>query len=176
MLQRYKSFLWALGALLNAKGFEWQCVMGIEEPPFEQLTTFICRVDLHCWLYDLVNKIAKFIDPRLMASHNQPRLVDRAKIFIEQHYNEPISLTQVSKHVGVSESYLSKQFLKETSEHFTTYLSKLRVNKGIEMLWSGMKLFEIAERIGYPNQGHFSRIFKKIKGRTPQEYREDCKI
>jgi two-component system response regulator YesN len=79
----------------------------------------------------------------------------------------------VSQWVGVSESYLSKLFVKETGENFLEYVTRIRIEKAVMMMNSGMKLYEIGEKVGYPNQAHFSRIFKKVTGKTPMEYRNE---
>ncbi|NRF91049.1 response regulator [Paenibacillus frigoriresistens] len=172
----YQAFLWEMGGLLHAKNLDWQDVRGQVGPPYEQLLGMTRMADVHEWLQDLITGLARQLDPRRLAVHSSPRLVDKAKAYIEAHYHEAISLTGVSAWVGVSESHLSKQFAKETGENFIAYVTHVRIQKAIHLMWGGMKLFEIAEKVGYPNQGHFSRMFKKVAGRTPQQYREDCRL
>jgi two-component system response regulator YesN len=74
--------------------------------------------------------------------------------------------------VGVSESYLSKQFVKEVGCNFIHYLTKLRIEEAKQLLEQGIKNSDISERIGYLNHEHFSRIFKKMTGFSPKAYRE----
>ena len=155
---------------------DWQDVTGLESPPYEVLIQMTRMMDVHIWLEKLVASLAAHLDPRRLAIQQSPRLVDKAKAYIDAHYHEPLSLTEVSEWVGVSESHLSKQFTKETGENFIAYVTHIRIEKAIQLMWGGMKLFEIAEKVGYPNQGHFSRIFKKIIGLTPQQYRETSRL
>ncbi|MFD2615042.1 response regulator transcription factor [Paenibacillus gansuensis] len=170
-----RSFLWELGALLQVKRVEWKEALGSDKPPYEEVTSFEKLQDLQNWMLQIIDKAAVLLDPRSLANVQAPRLVDKAKLFMERHYREPISLGQVSEWVGVSESYLSKQFAKETGENFIDCLTRIRIEKAAQLMESGMKLFEIAEQVGYPNQGHFSRNFKKVTGLTPQQYREQSR-
>lgn len=171
----YQAFLWELGALLHARNKDWHDLDGQQGPPYERLLRLHRMSDVHEWLNKLVSEIAFQLDPRRLAVQETPRLVDKAKTYIDTHFHEQISLSDVSEWVGVSESHLSKQFMKETGENFIVYVTNIRIQKAIQMMWGGMKLFEIAEKVGYPNQGHFTRMFKKVTGRTPQQYREECR-
>jgi two-component system response regulator YesN len=174
--QLLRAFLWEIGALLNARSLDWDAISENDSLPHERLQLMNRFADIQKWMSGLLGKTASQLDPRRLAADSSPRLTDKAKKYIHEHYHEPISLTQISEWVGVSESYLSKQFVKETGDNFISYLTNLRIRKAIEMMVrGGMKLFEIAERVGYPNPEHFSRNFKKVTGLTPQQYREEIK-
>ena len=138
--------------------------------PYELVEQFDFKKDLHDWLIDTVHKAVVLLHTK--QSERSLSLVDKAKRYIENHFQKPIALRQVSENVGVSESHLSKQFVKETGMNFVEFVTKLRIQKAKRLLEAGMKMYEVSIQIGYENPEHFSRVFKKNVGLSPQQYRE----
>lgn len=171
-LHVFQALLWEIGSLLYSKGMTWIDI-GEQESPLERLGQFEQSVQLNVWFRSLIQTVFDSIDPKKRIMEISPPLVDKVKKWIDRHYQEPISLMNASEAAGISESYLSKIFAKETGETFIEYVMRKRVEKAILFMGSGMKIYEIAEKVGYPNQGHFSKIFKKVTGKTPLEYREE---
>lgn len=100
------------------------------------------------------------------------RLLD----FMKENSAQDISLRTAADIVNMSESYLSYIFKKETGTGFTDYLNQLRVDKAAHYLMnSQLPVYEIALEVGYENINYFGRIFKKIKGVSPQKYRAQYK-
>lgn len=101
-------------------------------------------------------------------------VIDKAKSYINVHFQKEISLDEVSREVNVSPYYFSKLFKEETGQNFIEYLTEIRINKAKEMLSQGNEtsMKEICLACGYQDPNYFSRIFKKIVGKTPTEYRE----
>lgn len=96
--------------------------------------------------------------------------------YIEEHYMENIQLSDIAIVAHVSASYLSTRFKKETGMNFTEYLVRFRINKAEELLKeSNMRCREIAEKVGYFDYAHFSKIFKKYNGMSPRAYQESCR-
>lgn len=171
--RHYKAFCWELESLLLAKGIGWEQLLGDTAKPSELIERFDRQQRLNDWFMALLSAAAELIHPKRMLYEQAPPLINRIKGWIDRHCHEPISLAAVSEAAGISESYLSKVFAKESGETFVEYLTRRRIDKAIEMLGTGMKIYEIGEKVGYPNQGHFSKTFKKITGRSPQEYRDE---
>ncbi|QJD82251.1 response regulator [Cohnella herbarum] len=170
-LKTYQALLWEVGSLLYSRGLNWTDI-GERNSPAERLSHFENAGQLNIWFRSLMQTVIDNIDPKKRILENSPPLVDKVKKWIDRHYQEPISLMLASEAAGISESYLSKIFAKETGETFIEYVTRRRVEQAILFMTSGMKIYEIAEKVGYPNQGHFSKIFKKVTGKTPLEYRE----
>jgi len=92
--------------------------------------------------------------------------------FIHTHYNEDISLEMMAEKASMSANYFSKYFKEKTGMNFSEYLSELRIQKAKELLiHSDLKIHEISERVGYLNTNSFIRMFKKITGTPPGEYK-----
>lgn len=100
------------------------------------------------------------------------RIVLLTKRYLRDHSARPvISLDELATHVGVSRNHLSWEFTKETGETITDYLARLRVEEACRLLVSTtLKVYEISERVGYPNVEHFCRVFKRITGTSPNRW------
>ncbi|MFD0961248.1 response regulator [Paenibacillus chungangensis] len=92
--------------------------------------------------------------------------------YMEEHYADNLSLRAAAAMVNMSEAYLSTVFKKETGTTFTDWLNMLRIDKAESLLReSDMPSYLISEQVGYENSNYFGRIFKKMKGVSPQKYR-----
>lgn len=97
----------------------------------------------------------------------------KAIAYVEQHYQENLSMGDVCKSLLISESYLTKLFKENTDYSFIDYLTNYRIKKACELLKNPtMKIYSIAEQVGYKDQRYFSVLFKKIVGVTPKQFRE----
>ncbi len=96
-----------------------------------------------------------------------------AKQYIQQHYNEPISLEDVCAATGFSVSYFSTLFKKETGEGFSKYLARIRVEKAKALLQdTDLPIAQVCDRVGYNDLKHFTGTFKKITSLNPGQYRK----
>jgi two-component system response regulator YesN len=99
--------------------------------------------------------------------------ITKAIQFIKQHYKDNISLQTVADHVGLSFSYLSNLFKKELQITFIDYLNRYRIERAKELLTgTQMKSYDIAVEVGFsPEYTYFSKVFKKVTGLNPNDYR-----
>lgn len=111
---------------------------------------------------------------RQQKENRSDSLVDRAVIYMKQHFSNPeLSLVKLSEEIHVTSPYLSNLFKEQTGRNFTDYLLELRMEKSKELLKNTlMKTYEIAEEVGYTNPHYFSSSFKKYTGDTPMTYRK----
>ena len=128
--------------------------------------------EVEAWLKEVVHAVVTAIQ----GSRNQliARQVRQAVTYIEDHYmNDRLSLQDLCRYVLMSTSYFSLVFKQHTGETFVEYLTGVRIAKAKELLrGTPLKLYEIAERVGYKDPNYFSMLFKKHAGLTPKDYRE----
>jgi len=90
----------------------------------------------------------------------------------ERFYEEDFGLAEVADYVGMNKQYFSSLFKKEVGQGFSDYLNSVRINKACELLRNtDLKSYEISEVIGFQDESYFSRVFKKVIGVRPNEYR-----
>lgn len=99
-------------------------------------------------------------------------IVRMAMRFVEEHLLEEVTLSKTADHIHVSVSHLSRIFLKETGRHFSEYVTAKKIERAKQLLRdSNLKVYEIAEELGYANSHYFGKLFKEVTGYTPVEYR-----
>ncbi len=102
----------------------------------------------------------------------EPPVIARAKQYIAEHQTEELSLDQVAKSVHTSKFYFCKMFKKATGINFTDYLSRVRTERAKNLLLNpNLRVSEIAYEVGFQSLTHFNRVFKRILGESPTEYR-----
>jgi AraC-like DNA-binding protein/ligand-binding sensor protein len=102
----------------------------------------------------------------------EPPMIARSKQFIEEHHTEDLSLGRVAQAVHSSVFYFCKLFKKVTGINFTEFLSRTRIEKAKNLLLNpNLRVSEIAYEVGFQSLTHFNRVFKKIVGESPTEYR-----
>lgn len=103
----------------------------------------------------------------------QHKYVVSVKEYIANNYfNSSISLSSTAEYIGINTSYLSKLFRDNAGEHFTDYLNKYRIEKAKQLLSSThFTIQEIGFKTGFNTIQNFNRVFKKIVGKTPGQYR-----
>jgi len=98
--------------------------------------------------------------------------INKAIDFINQNYNQEISLAQISAIFNFNPYYFSKLFKKYTGVSYKTYLTKLRIQKACELLKNSSKsIKEIAFMVGFSDPNYFIKAFKKFVGVTPSFFR-----
>lgn len=108
----------------------------------------------------------------LEVSEGKNQLVELAKEYIEEHYYENLMLADVAQKVGVTSGYLSTLFQKETKKGFIDYLNETRIEHACTYLQQNyLKTYEIAYKVGFRDEKYFSKVFRKVKGKSPSEYK-----
>lgn len=124
--------------------------------------------------YILLETLDQFTN--LVFSHssgNNLSVVKKSIAFINERYNQNITLDMVAKHVGLNPAYFSSLFKKEMGINFSNYLMNLKIDNAKLLLKnSNLPLIDVAVELGFDNQSYFSNVFKRITGMTPKQYRQ----
>ncbi|WP_282936039.1 response regulator [Paenibacillus sp. RC67] len=146
-------------------GFE-----GLEGPLYKQVLAFDELEDARHWFIRLIEAGLE----RIQRTRREPYHEEIRKLiqYMREHFIEDLSLKEAAEMVNMNETYLSYLFKKETQTGFTEYLNQLRLDKASEYLAeTNLPSYLIAEKVGYANINYFGRIFKKMIGLSPQQYR-----
>ncbi|WNS79070.1 response regulator [Domibacillus sp. DTU_2020_1001157_1_SI_ALB_TIR_016] len=133
-----------------------------EEPSsFEKL-----KLDTEIWMQ-------KIRDKREAAHNEQGEPVKRAKVWIQEHLEQSITIKQIAAHVHLNATYFCEYFKNQTGETVLDYVTNERLKKAKELLiHTDLKVYDIAAKVGYQDTKYFSRLFKQWTGKRPSEFRE----
>jgi AraC-like DNA-binding protein len=131
--------------------------------------------------YSAIVRLLTFFAEQLSALINQivlekqnaePPLVQKAREYIEQHKTEPISLSDVAKASGASVFHFCKVFKKTTGVKFTDYVARVRLEDAkAQLLNPNRRISEVAYDVGFQSLTQFNRMFKRVFGQSPTEFR-----
>lgn len=101
------------------------------------------------------------------------REVREAMRIVRERLAEPLTLTAVAEEVRLSSHYLSRLFREEAGISFNEYVTRLRMERAIELLQTTtLKVYEVAEAVGIPSYRYFSVLFRQHTGVVPTEYKK----
>lgn len=100
-------------------------------------------------------------------------IIRTAKKYIDEHYDQKISLEDVANHAYISPNYLSSLFKKEVGVNFIEYVTEIRMREAKKLLDDiQYSVVDVAKMVGYRDVGHFSGVFLKRYGVSPTAYRK----
>lgn len=151
----------------------------------EQMTSFkkefqyLMTANLEHEIVDMFEKLlvqAAECRRKQQAGHAE-QLVWNAKYLIEQQFADSgLSVSGLAEKLGITPNYLSRLFQRITSQTVSEYMTMVRLNAACELLkQTSLRVFDIAEQVGYTNGHYFSMVFKKRIGMTPGAYRDKDK-
>jgi two-component system response regulator YesN len=140
-------------------------------PRFGKLQKALSTGEISDWLKKTIAQIFELLD--LCHPSYGEKLLEKALRYIDQQYSDPnLSMLMAAEAVSISISYLAFLFRQFGGASFVGYLTSVRMEKAKMLLLDReVRLYEIADRVGYNSPQYFSATFRKYTGRTPSEFR-----
>ena len=167
----------SLGRLLKARGLrvtmqKFDPYINIDPgtmSPYQHGEVFVtddgAETDLDLGHYE------RFIDE---SGNLKETYVRMAVEYIQMNYSRKITISEIADHVRLNRSYLGSIFKEYMNTSLQDYLVNFRINRACElMLDNNLSIGDISRSVGYDDQLLFSKMFKKIKGLPPKEYRKN---
>lgn len=103
---------------------------------------------------------------------NKSNIIYDIEKYLQANFDRDVKLQEISDHFYISREYISRKFKQEFNVNISDYIVKFRMNKAKSLLKnSQLKIYEIANMIGYQDDKYFRKVFKKVEGITPNEFR-----
>ncbi|MBU5443675.1 response regulator [Paenibacillus sp. MSJ-34] len=137
---------------------------------YDQIKGLETLEDLKRWFVEVYEELIR----KLRSVYSSDKgAIPKVIAYIEQNYDQALSLQVLSQYVHLSKNYLAHLFKKETGEGIIDYITRIRLERAKVLLrGTDLKSGEISLMVGIPDSKYFSKLFKKMVGATPSEYRE----
>lgn len=146
--------------------------------PFPSNSWVMDYIQSRRYLYEVIQFFSEQFELIMscIGHYTKDSVLDDILHYIDHNYMNPLKLENIAPLFGYNCSYLGKLFKQKTGKSFNTYLDQLRIRNSKELLQRGdLKIYEVADKVGYSNVDYFSTKFKKYEGVSPAEYRKQIK-
>lgn len=141
-----------------------------EQNPIKTLGNAITLSELETCFQKIIEILSKTVNKK---EDIRNYTVNRAISYIREHYMEVISLEEMARRLDITPEYLSTLFNKEVGINFSTFLKKFRISQAKRLLkGSELKIYEVANEVGYGDPKYFNRVFREEVGVSPGDYRQ----
>ena len=143
--------------------------------PFPTNTAVLDFINKKYYLYEIILFFSEQAEIIMNAIGNSSRdsVLDDILYYIDHNYQTNIKLESIAPLFGYNSAYLGKIFNKTVGESFNSYVDHIRIEHSKELLMQNkLKVYEIAEQVGYKNVDYFHKKFKKYVGESPAEFRK----
>lgn len=145
------------------------------EIPFSTNSSIIDLIETKSYLYEIIEILLEqfTICINALGAPSSETIIDNILYYINHNYYNNLKLETIAPLFGYNSAYLGKLFTKQVGESFNSYLDRVKIEHSKKLLEENtLKVYEIAERVGYKNVDYFHKKFKKYVGESPAEYRK----
>ncbi|NRD77923.1 response regulator [Bacillus sp. BRMEA1] len=136
---------------------------------FDEKGTF----QLEAYKYRIKREITHFLKRiKRTSEQNHSNSIYEIEKYLQANFDRDVKLQEISQHFYLSREYISRRFKQEFNVNISDYIVNIRIETAKSLLKnSHLKIYEIANMIGYQDDKYFRKVFKKVEGFTPNEYR-----
>lgn len=157
---------------LDALEVEYRGMAEVGDNPFETLGKMKTIQEIYDWFEHFIRHATHALESR-REQHSLSKARSAEQYIREMYHNKSLGLQDVCAALSVSKSYLTMVFKKHTGMTIVEYLTEVRMEEAKALLrGSDLRVYEIAERVGYRDAQYFSLTFRKQVGQSPSEYRD----
>jgi len=152
-------------------GSNLECIFGLNLNYIQEISTVMSVEELCKWI---VKVLDRFIDSKfIVENNNNSNVIQSAIIYINENMMNDIALDDVSEYVYLSPAYFSRLFKKEMGINFKDYLNKVKIEESKKFLTNlKLSMTEIAHSVGFADQSYYAKVFKKVEGISPGQYKK----
>lgn len=151
-------------------GASLDTIFGINFKFISKLSKLESIEELSYWTLNILDRFTENVFN--LPSMKNSEIIKTSLNYINERYMEDISLDTVANFVHLNSSYFSSLFKSQVGEGFSDYLNKVRIGEAKKYLKeTDLPILEISMMVGYESQSYFTKVFKKVAGRTPRQYR-----
>lgn len=143
----------------------------------DEIQELICRIismKSRHRIQDTAREYLASAAPYIESARSKSPVIDRALVYIREHYSENITLQSLADDIYLHPVYLSRLFKEKVGQTFLEYLTHYRIEMAKDYLRNpNLRIYDIGQMVGYETPQYFSRIFKELTGTTPKGFREE---
>ena len=126
------------------------------------------------WFLDCVKRLFDFAGDQSETKRNTS--IEKIMNYMHEHYREDITLSSIAEEVFLNPAYISRLIKEKTGKNYIDIVMEMRIDRAVELLENtSTYVYEIAKEVGYDNLKYFYKVFRKVKGKSPGDYRPAAK-
>lgn len=169
LAKMYVQIITAITKVLDSKKIE-HCVLE-NESVLDSVSDLLSMplVELH----SITFKLMDVFDLHISSRANNLNIIEITN-YIDEYYTTDIGLDTLATVFNTSSTYLSQLIKNKLGVNFSEYLTKIRINRAIELMKAGnITVNELFSQVGFNNRNAFTKAFKRVTGTTPSEYKKN---